>query len=155
MKGSLPSFRAATEAPVSNRGRPRGDRARRRAFTLLEVMIACGIFFMATFGILALVANTLRNARALQRSDVDSGMAAAQVYQMLKTNVLSQGSFSGDFGDAYRDYSWDATWDVDWDSGATNGLLKVGIVVNRSGLNKPLDVLTLWVHAPNARPPAR
>jgi hypothetical protein len=149
----LSSFRAAKLETPAHRGR-RG-RTRGSAFTLLEVMIACGIFFMATFGILALVSNTLRNARALQRSDVDSGMAAAQVYQMLKTNVLSQGSFSGDFGDAYRDYSWDATWDVDWDSGATNSLLKVEVVVNRSGLHKPVDTLTLWVFAPNARPPSR
>ena len=57
-----------------------------RAFTLIEVMIACGIFFMATFAILALVSTTLRNARALQHGDVDAGMAAAQIYQLLKTN---------------------------------------------------------------------
>src|SRR5207342_1412722 len=43
-----------------------------RAFSLIEVMIACGIFFMATFAILALVSTTLRNARALQRGDVDA-----------------------------------------------------------------------------------
>jgi Tfp pilus assembly protein PilV len=147
------SSKAAPQDVPANRAR-RG-RTRGAAFTLLEVMIACGIFFMATFGILALVSNTLRNARALQRSVVDTGMAAAQVYQMLKTNVQAQGSFSGDFGDEYRDYSWDATWDVDWDSGATNGLLKVDVVVNRSGLHKPLDTLTLWVFAPNARPPTR
>ena len=149
----LSSFGAAQREALATRGRPR--RTGRSAFTLLEVMIACGIFFMATFGILALVSNTLRNARALQRSDVDTGMAAAQVYQMLKTNVQSQGSYSGDFGEEYRDYSWDATWDVDWDSGATNGLLKVDVVVNRSGLHKPLDTLTLWVFAPNARPRSR
>jgi hypothetical protein len=153
MGGLISSFNAVNDAVVSNRSQRRVDGARHRAFTLLEVMIACGIFFMATFGILALVSNTLRNARALQRSDVDSGMAAAQVYQMLKTNVLSQGSFSGDFGEVYRDYSWEATWDVDWESGATNSLLKVGVVVNRSGLHKPVDILTLWVYAPNARPP--
>ena len=65
-----------------------GLRAKRSlsAFTLIEVMIACGIFFMATFAILALVASSLRNARALQRGDVDAGMAAAQIFQLLKTN---------------------------------------------------------------------
>jgi hypothetical protein len=139
-------------APSLRRSRPRSGRA---AFTLLEVMIACGIFFMATFAILALVCNTLRNARALQRSDVDGGMAAATVFQMLKTNRLAEGSLSGDFGNAFPDYSWDATWDVDWDSGATNGLLKVGIVVNRHGNLRPPDILTLWVYAPDAKPVAR
>src|SRR5215475_11772459 len=62
------------------------------AFSLIEVMIACGIFFMATFAILALVSTTLRNARGLQRGDIDAGMAAAQVYQLLKTNKVQQGS---------------------------------------------------------------
>jgi hypothetical protein len=122
------------------------------AFTLLEVMIACGIFFMATFAILALVAGTLRNARALQRGDVDAGMAAAQIYQTLKTNRQENGSMSGDFGETYRDCSWEASWDIDWDAGITNNLLRVEIVVNRRGLHKPLDHMTMWVYAPDARP---
>src|SRR5208283_4969437 len=40
------------------------------AFTLMEVMVAAGIFFMAVFAILALVSNTLRNARGLRQIDV-------------------------------------------------------------------------------------
>src|ERR1700746_3688029 len=78
-----------------------------KAFTLIEVMIACGIFFMATFAILALVSTTLRNARALQRGDVDAGMAAAQVYQTMKTNRVAESSGSGNFGEAYPDYGYE------------------------------------------------
>src|SRR5512133_3010412 len=89
----------------------------RLAFTLIEVMIACGIFFMATFSILALVSSTLRNARSLQRGEVDAGMAAAQVYQTLKTNRQESGSITGDFGETYRDFSWEAVWDIDYDGG--------------------------------------
>src|SRR5712691_7651775 len=74
------------------------------AFTLLEVMIALGIFFMAMFTILALVSNTLRNARSLQETEVDPGMLAAQ---LSLTNRITEGSESGDFGDVYRDYTWD------------------------------------------------
>src|SRR6185503_19703047 len=77
----------------------------RRAFTLLEVMIALGIFFMCTFAILALVSNTLRNARSLRRPQVDAGMAAS-IY--VNTNRFSEGSMSGDFGDVLDDYTWDA-----------------------------------------------
>jgi Tfp pilus assembly protein PilV len=36
------------------------------AYSLIEVMIALAIFFMAAFSILALVSMTLRNARILQ-----------------------------------------------------------------------------------------
>ncbi len=67
------------------------------AFTLIEVMIALGIFFMATFAILALVSNILRNARGLQRPQIDAGMAAA-IY--VNTNRFSVGSVSGDLSDS-------------------------------------------------------
>jgi type II secretory pathway pseudopilin PulG len=118
-----------------------------RAFTLIEVMIACGIFFMATFAILALVSTTLRNARALQRDEVDAGMAAAQVYQTLKTNRQAEVSGSGNFGEAYPDYSYEfATQQY-----ASNGLLQVDIVVNRRGLRKPVDILSIWVYNPDAK----
>ena len=126
-------------------------RTARPAFTLIEVMIACGIFFMATFAILALVSQTLRNARSLQRGEVDVGMAAAQVYQTLKTNRMESGSMTGDFGKTYDEFSWEAAWDVDFDGGATNSLLKVNIVVNRRGNRTPVDMTTIWVFAPDAR----
>ena len=117
------------------------------AFTLIEVMIACGIFFMCTFAILALVAGTLRNARALQRGDVDAGMAASQIFELLKTNKQPDLSGSGDFGEAYPDFSYQ------FQSGeyATNGLLQVDIVVNRRGAQQPYDKLTIWVYNPDAR----
>ncbi len=121
------------------------------AFTLLEVMIACGIFFMATFAILALVASTVRSARALQRGEVDAGMAAAQVYETLKTNRLEVGTMRGDFGENYRDYSYEASWDVDFEGGATNNFLKVDIIVKRRDLRNPFDTMTIWVYAPNAK----
>src|SRR5437016_14450767 len=78
------------------------------AFTLIEVMVACGIFFMATFAILAMVSATLRNARGLQKGYVDAGMAASQVFQIFKTNTDPDLSISGDFGEDLRDYTWEA-----------------------------------------------
>ncbi len=118
-----------------------------QAFTLLEVMIACGIFFMATFGILALVSTTLRNARALQRSEVDAGMAAAQVYQTLRTNRLTEVSGSGNFGEAYPGF----TYGFSSEEFQSNGLLQVDIIVNRRGLSKPVDTLRIWVYNPEAK----
>ena len=117
------------------------------AFTLLEVMIATGIFFMATFAILALVAGTLRNARNLQRGDVDAGMAAAQIVQLLKTNKQAEITGSGDFGDAYRDFSYE----FQSEEVQTNGLLRVDIIVNRRGAQKPVDTLSIWLYAPDAK----
>ena len=45
---------------------------RRRAFSLLEVMIAIAIFFLSVFAILSLVSQSLSNARRLQRPQVDA-----------------------------------------------------------------------------------
>ena len=113
------------------------------AFSLLEVMIACGIFFMCVFAILALVANVLRNARSLRRVEVDAGMVAAQIY---KTNKLFEGTESGDFGNLYRDYSWQ----TETTEAGTNGLFQVDIIVRQRGLQKPVDVMSIWVYAPES-----
>jgi hypothetical protein len=118
-----------------------------QAFSLIEVMIACGIFFMATFAILALVSTTLRNARALQRGDVDAGMAAAQIYETLKTNRETEVSGSGTFGEAYPDYSFEFASQ----QYQSNGLLQVDIIVNRRGLRKPVDTMSIWVYSPDAK----
>ena len=106
-------------------------------------MIACGIFFMAVFAILALVAGTLRNARSLRRVDVDAGMVAAQIY---KTNKLYEGFESGDFGNIAPDYSWD----TEITQAATNGLYQVDIVVHRRGLQQPVDTMSIFVYAPDS-----
>lgn len=117
------------------------------AFSLMEVMIACAIFFMATFAILALVATTLRNARALQRGEVDAGMAAAQIYETLKTNRQTEISGSGDFGETYPGYRYDFSSQ----QAQTNGLLQVDIIVTRRGLTKPVDAMSIWVYSPDAK----
>jgi hypothetical protein len=107
-------------------------------------MIALGIFFMAAFSILALVSNTLRNARALQRVEVDIGMAAADI---VKTNKLEEGSLSGDFGDTYPDWSWQAEA---YEAG-TNGLWQVDIVLNKRGMPKSADSISILVYSPESQ----
>jgi hypothetical protein len=115
-----------------------------RAFSLLEVMIALGIFFAAVFTILGLVSSTLRNARGLQRNDVDIGMAAAEI---VKTNRLTEGSLSGDFGETYPDYSWTSdSYEI-----GTNGLWQVDIIVNRRGAPRPVDTMSIIVFSPESQ----
>ena len=116
------------------------------AFTLLEVMIACAILFIAVFAILALVSNTLRNAQVLRRVEVDAGMVAAQLF---KTNRINVGMDSGDFGDAYPDFSWQTTADEAFPF--TNGLWQVDIIVRKRGLSQPFDTMSVWVYSPESR----
>jgi hypothetical protein len=121
-------------------------RARRltTAFTLMEVMIASGIFFMAMFAILALVSSTLRNARGLQHGEVDAGMVAAM---LSKTNRVTEGGDSGDFGDSYPDFSWETeSFEAD-----TNGLWQVDIKVLRRGSQQPVDTMSIWVYSPDSK----
>ena len=121
----------------------RVSRPAKAAFSLLEVMIACGIFFMAVFAILAMVSSVLRNARSLRRTELDAGMVAAQV---TKTNKLFEGTESGDFGNLYPDYSWETdTYEVQ-----TNGLFQVDIVVRRRGLHQPVDTMSILVYSPDS-----
>ena len=118
-----------------------GDPRTTAALTLLEVMIALGIFFMAVFTILALVSNTLRNARALQETEVDPSMLAAQ---LSLTNRLVEGEQSGDFGDFYRDYTWDSVT-----THITNSLWQVDFVVRRRVGRKSVDTpMSVLVYSP-------
>jgi hypothetical protein len=121
-------------------------RARRltTAFTLMEVMIASGIFFMAMFAILALVSSTLRNARGLQHGEVDAGMVAAM---LSKTNRVTEGGDSGDFGDSYPDFSWE----TESFEAETNGLWQVDIKVLRRGSQQPVDTMSIWVYSPDSK----
>jgi hypothetical protein len=70
-------------------------------------MFAVVIFFTASFSILALVSQSIDNARRLQRPTVDAGLVAAE---LSLTNQLVEGTESGDLGellgDSYSGYSW-------------------------------------------------
>jgi len=105
------------------------------AFTLLEVMIAIGIFFMAVFSILGLVSGALENARRLQRPMVDAGVVAGV---LSLTNQLVEGSQSGDLSDflgkTYQGYTWTyAVQEV-----GSNKLFQVDFAVQSDAPGRPV-----------------
>ena len=115
--------------PMPNRLRP--NRHARTAFSLIEVMIAIAIFFLASFAILSLTSSALENARRLQRPMVDAGLVAAQLDQ---TNKLVEGMDSGDLGKAFPGYTWtSATTEV-----GSNKLFEVDIILQSNARNKPV-----------------
>jgi hypothetical protein len=97
-----------------------------QAFTLLEVIIACSIFFIVAFAILQMVTSGLAAAKALQQREPDAGMLAAT---LSLTNMLEEGVESGDFqdvaGDLYRDYRWSR----EINQVGSNGLFQVDFVI--------------------------
>jgi Tfp pilus assembly protein PilV len=120
------------------------SRQLQRAFSLLEVLIASAIFFMAIFSILALVSNSLRGARLLQAVEVDASMLAAE---LSATNKLSEGTENGDFGKEYRDYSWRrAVSEV-----GSNGLFQVDFVVEHRPTRRE-TVMSVLFYRPESGP---
>jgi type II secretory pathway pseudopilin PulG len=94
------------------------------AFTLIEVMLAITIFFMAMFAILGVLASGVRAASLLRNNGPTAGMVAAQ---LSATNKLEEGSESGTFHDIpiYEGYRWVSnSREV-----ATNGLFQIDVVV--------------------------
>jgi len=96
-----------------------------RAFTLLEVMIALTIFFMAIFTILGSVSRSLGAARSLQQKFPEIDALAAE---LMLTNKLEEGTIEGDFGDLYPGYTWRRETYLK----ATNGLFQVDFTIQSS-----------------------
>jgi hypothetical protein len=118
-------------------------------FTLLEVMIACFVFFTVAFSVLQLTTQSLAAAKSLRKRVLDPGMVAAE---LSITNRLEEGTVSGDFGDIYPDYSWEYTvQEVE-----SNGLFQVEFVVlpRHGGREEPTRMSALF-YRPGSPPGSR
>jgi hypothetical protein len=101
---------------------------------------------MCLFAILALVANTLSNARALQRLPVDAGVLAADAFLSQK---LTEGSDSGDFEDVFPDYRWISETNLYLSD--TNGLFQVDVaVLRRSGDRSVVSRMSILLYRPDS-----
>ena len=99
-------------------------RAALRAFTLIEVMIATTIFFMAMFSILGVLCAGIHAAGILRNSGPTPGMAAGYYFV---TNQIQEGQDAGDFDDIAGYNGW--RWQSEAVEVATNGLYKMDFVV--------------------------
>ena len=116
----------------------------RSAFTLMEVMIAMGIFFMAIFAILELVSSCLRNARLIQKEHMDTRPIMTALYQ---TNKYVEGSDSGEFE------GWDLNWDTDTEPDETqgsNGLWRIQATISGPGGSPETNWVLIWGEPPPA-----
>lgn len=122
--------------PAPGCRRLRRDRV---AFTLLEVMIAMALFFMAIFAILGLVAQNLQIARSLSQGDIDLSTVAVELtLQTLTNRDMTEGMVNGDFGDTYPGASWSANlFLVSSNAGGLRSRL------NQGGLFQA-DITILW-----------
>jgi hypothetical protein len=117
------------------------------AFTLIEVMIAIGVFFIGAFAILGLVANVLHGARLLDKPMVDAGCIAGEVAQ---TNVLIEvngvnGDLSEFLGKPYQGYEY--TYDIT--EALSNKLFVVDVVLQGNTPGKPvISKMTVLLYRP-------
>jgi hypothetical protein len=93
-----------------------------RAFSMLEVMIALTIFFLAIFTILGSVSRSLGAARSLQQKFPD---ISALVADLMLTNKVEEGTGGGDFGDLFPGYTWTGYTNQI----RTNGLFQIDFVI--------------------------
>ena len=136
------------EVTKAGRSAFRGRRTMRSAaFTLIEVMVALLLFFMAIFTVLSLLANSLKQARLLQKKTTDCGPLATL---MTMTNRLYDGAIPSEvieqFEEMYPDYSADGECIQ-----ITNGLWEVRLVVlDRRGGKGPEADMTIYLYDQNS-----
>lgn len=132
----------------NNNGRNAPGTGQRRAFTLMEVMIATGILFMCLFAVLALTSNALVTARKLQQhKPIDAGTVASVIYvELINTNRLDEGPIDVDWEDILPPgYKGDA----EITSIGTNGLGQVDFLVQH---NQELILQShFWIYQPNLK----
>jgi prepilin-type N-terminal cleavage/methylation domain-containing protein len=123
---------------------------RHAAFTLMEVMIAIGVFCVGVFAILDLVATVLHGARLLDKPMVDGGVVANQ---FATTNKLVEvqsyiGDLSEFLGKPYQGYEY--AYSIN--EVESNRLFDATIVVTSDAPGKPIvskmDVLFFRPQSP-------
>ena len=123
----------------------------RRAFTLLEVMIAIAIFFIGAFAILGLVSSSLANIHRLERPSVDASPVLARYSA---TNNLIEGTYTGSLGEPgllgkeYRDYNYS----VSIEEVRSNHLYTVNCIIVPAGGRDPISDMTTVLYRPQSKP---
>jgi Tfp pilus assembly protein PilV len=113
-------------------------------FTILEVLIAMAIFFMASFTILHLTSQNLASARMLQRPPLDMNSLISDLFM---TNQVEVGEQSGDFGELFPGVVWNRTiTEV-----STNGLFQVDVTVIEPGRRQAIEhTASLFLYRPES-----
>lgn len=124
----------------------------RQAFSLLEVMVAIGIFFMGVFAILGLVSSSLENARRLERPIVDAGLVASEVSL---TNKLTEDMFSGDLSEFLGKSGEGYTWTYAVEEVQPNKLYRVDIILQDDAHGRAVvSKMSILLFSPGS-PPGR
>jgi prepilin-type N-terminal cleavage/methylation domain-containing protein len=124
----------------------------RRAFSLLEVMIAIAVFFVGAFSVLCLISSSLNNVRRLERPSVDASPVLAT---WSATNMLVEGHYHGSLADEnllgkeYRGYDWD----LDINEVASNHLYQLDCAITiTAGRPEVISRMSTVLYRPQSKP---
>jgi Tfp pilus assembly protein PilV len=122
----------------------------RAAFTLLEVIVACAIFFMVAFAILELVASSLKSVRKLQSREPDPGII---LHKLGMSNIWEETVVEGTFEDIapkmYPGYRYGA----EAREVGSNGLWQVDVTVyNDKDHKKGATHISTMFYSPRSKP---
>jgi len=100
-----------------------------RGFTLLEVLVAVAILAIAMVAILKANVQSLDTLTKSRETSTASLLAASKLAEIEAAGVVNWNDLRGDFGEDYPDY----IWEVETSSTEVEGLVRVVVVVQRSG----------------------
>ena len=126
---------------------PCAGRDRGQGFTLLEVLIAFAVFFIAVFAILGLVTQTLGLARHLNQVDADiSSLASA----LSMTSPLEEGELPlelrNQFEETHPGYRCDGIIEL----AGTNGLYRVDLQIYGKQNGGAASTMSILLYRPNS-----
>jgi hypothetical protein len=122
---------------------------RSSAFTLLEVIIACSLFFMVAFAVLEIVTVGLVAAKRLQRNEPHFEFL---ISQHVLTNQLLEGNYSGSFQEIMPELYPGFSWAYDIEEVGSNGFFRVDYAIFDDTAGAKPRMLTTFFHKP-ASPP--
>ena len=102
------------------------DNARAKAFSLLEVLIAMTLFFVAVFAILNLTTQSISAARTLQTAVVDAGSLATG---LSLTNRLEEGGLPPEIVQEFEKLHPGYTCNAEIFEVSSNGLFQVDLEI--------------------------
>jgi prepilin-type N-terminal cleavage/methylation domain-containing protein len=123
-----------------------------QAFTLMEVMIAIGVFCIGVFAILDVVATVLHGARLLDKPMVDAGVIASEIQTNSVVDGTTGDGYLSDFlGKPYNGYFYAYTIN----EVQSNRLYQADIDVTSDAPGKPvISKMSILMYAPQS-PPGR
>ena len=122
---------------------------RSSAFTLLEVIVACSLFFMVAFAVLEIVTIGLVAAKKLQRREPHFEFL---ISPHILTNQLTEGVYSGSFDEIMPDLYPGFSWEYEILEVSSNGFFRVDYAIFDATAGARPRTLTTFLHKPASQP---